>query len=60
MTTCFLNGMSPTFVVTELVVGETKRDVALCAPHTPFDDPTMPPDALFRQFAELRSVVFYD
>ncbi|TFY80643.1 hypothetical protein EWM64_g3374 [Hericium alpestre] len=34
--------------------------VAVLTPHTAFEDPTTPPDALKRESIELRALVFYD
>jgi hypothetical protein len=42
--------------------GDSIKDgsVALCTPHTSFEDPTTPKDAPTRESIELRALVFYD
>lgn len=36
------------------------ESVAILTPHTAFEDPTTPPDALRRESIEIRALVFYD
>jgi len=41
---------------------DSKEDgsVSILTPHTAFEDPSTPPDALPRESIELRALVFYD
>ncbi|KAF9261012.1 hypothetical protein L218DRAFT_961930 [Marasmius fiardii PR-910] len=55
----YLRGMTPDDV---LVFKNYDSDgsVAVCTPHTAFEDPTTPKDSLPRESIELRFLVFYD
>ena len=39
---------------------KTEDDTAILTPHTAFQDPSTPKDALLRESIELRLLVFYD
>ncbi|KAF5342826.1 hypothetical protein D9758_013382 [Tetrapyrgos nigripes] len=57
----YLRGMTPDEIVL-IKCYDSKDDgsVAIMTPHTAFEDPTTPADALFRESIELRALVFYD
>ncbi|KAF5342806.1 hypothetical protein D9758_013367 [Tetrapyrgos nigripes] len=55
----YLRGMTPDDIVL-IKCHDSREDVARLTPHTAFEDPTTPPDALPRESIELRSLVFYD
>jgi len=48
------------FILIKCMDSINDGSVALCAPHTSFEDPTTPPDAPTRESIELRALVFYD
>ncbi|KAF5342824.1 hypothetical protein D9758_013380 [Tetrapyrgos nigripes] len=57
----YLRGMTPDEIVL-IKCYDSKDDgsVSIMTPHTAFEDPTTPADALFRESIELRALVFYD
>ncbi|KAF5367169.1 hypothetical protein D9758_004024 [Tetrapyrgos nigripes] len=57
----YLKGMTPDELVL-IKCYDSKEDgsVSVFTPHTAFEDPSTPPDALPRESIELRALVFYD
>jgi len=57
----YLKGMKPEeFILIKCADSITDGSVAICTPHTSFEDPTKPDDAKFRESIEVRTLVFYD
>ncbi|KAF5342838.1 hypothetical protein D9758_013370 [Tetrapyrgos nigripes] len=57
----YLKGMTPDeIVLLKCYDSNDDGSVAIMTPHTAFQDPTTPPDALPRESIEVRALVFYD
>ncbi|TCD69489.1 hypothetical protein EIP91_007419 [Steccherinum ochraceum] len=57
----YLRGMTTNeFVLIKCYDSQEDGKTALLTPHTAFNDPSTPPDALLRESVELRLLVFYD
>lgn len=57
----YLKGMKPEeFILIKCAESITDGSVAICTPHTSFEDPTTPKGAKFRESIEVRTLVFYD
>ncbi|KAK7454511.1 hypothetical protein VKT23_011265 [Stygiomarasmius scandens] len=57
----YLRGMTPDeFVLIKCYDSKEDGSVSILTPHTAFEDPSTPPDALPRESIELRALVFYD
>jgi len=57
----YLKGMTPDELIL-IKCADSIQDgsVAICTPHTSFEDPTKPADAKYRESIEVRTLVFYD
>ncbi|CCM06615.1 uncharacterized protein FIBRA_08894 [Fibroporia radiculosa] len=56
----YLRGMKPDeFVLIKCFDSQDDGETAIFTPHTAFNDPTTPKDALYRESIELRLLVFY-
>jgi len=57
----YLKGMTPDeAILIKCADSITDGSVAICTPHTAFDDPTKPGNTKFRESIEVRTLVFYD
>jgi len=57
----YWKGMTPEeIILIKCMDSITDGSVALCTPHTSFEDPSAPKDAKPRESIELRALVFYD
>jgi len=57
----YWKGMTPDeLILIKCADSITDGSVAVCTPHTSFEDPTKPANAKFRESIEVRTLVFYD